>query len=152
METLNGLGPQLRSRILLVDDETSVRDSLYALLEGDGYEVLAASNGPEGLAIFRQSRPPIDLLVTDYNMPQMSGLELARECLRLRCELSVLYVSGSHPDEELQTDLQACKRGFLAKPFRAAELLRKARELLLVASNGQHSSGASVNHSGSPPK
>jgi CheY-like chemotaxis protein len=127
---------EVRSRILLVDDETSVRDSLYTLLEGDGYQVLAASNGPDGLAIFRQSVPPIDLLVTDYNMPEMSGLELARECLRLRRELSVLYVSGSRPDEELQADLQARKRGFLAKPFRSSELLRKARELLLVEQAG----------------
>jgi CheY-like chemotaxis protein len=128
---------ETRSRILLVDDENSVRDSLYTILERGGYEVLAASNGPDGLAIFRQSRPPIDLLVTDYNMPQMSGLELARECLRLRRELSVLYVSGSHPDEELKADLQAGKRGFLAKPFRGTELLRKARELLLVELTGQ---------------
>jgi len=125
------------SRILLVDDESSVRDSLYTLLERGGYEVLAASNGPDGLNIFRQSRRPIDLLVTNYNMPQMSGLELARECLKLRCELSVLYVSGSCPDEELQAELQARKRGFLAKPFRGAELLRKTRELLLADSPGQ---------------
>jgi CheY-like chemotaxis protein len=143
---------EVRSRILLVDDETSVRDSLYTLLESDGYRVLAASNGPDGLAIFRQSIPPIDLLVTDYNMPQMSGLELARECLRLRCELSVLYVSGCRPDEELQADLQARKRGFIAKPFRGAELLRKARELLFAESNGQHSFGSPTNHSGSLPE
>ena len=134
---MNNSHGDVRSKVLLVDDETSVRDSLYTLLEGDGYQVLAASNGPDGLAIFRQSIPPIDLLVTDYNMPQMSGLELARECSRLRRELSVLYVSGSRPDKELQADLQARKRGFLAKPFRAAELLRKARELLLVESAGQ---------------
>jgi CheY-like chemotaxis protein len=125
---------ELRPRILLVDDENFIRDSLYTILERAGYEVLAASNGPDGLTIFRQSRPPIDLLVTDYNMPQMSGLELARECLKLRCELSVLFVSGCRPDEELQAELQARKRGFLAKPFRGAELLHKTRELLLAES------------------
>ena len=92
----------MQPRILLVDDENAIRDSLYALLEGDGYEVLAASNGPDGLTIFRQSTPPIDLLVTDYNMPQMSGLELARACSLLSKELSVLYISGSHPDENLR--------------------------------------------------
>lgn len=70
-------------------------------------------------------------------MPRMSGLELARECSRLCAELSVLYVSGSRPDEELQADLQARNRGFLAKPFRGNDLLRKARELLLVESTGQ---------------
>jgi CheY-like chemotaxis protein len=128
---------EIGPRILLVDDENSVRDPLYTILERGGYEVLAASNGPDGLTIFRQARRPIDLLVTDYSMPHMSGLELARECSRLSGELSVLYVSGSGPDEELQAELQARKRGFLAKPFRGAELLRKTRELLLAESSVQ---------------
>jgi CheY-like chemotaxis protein len=122
-----------RPRVLLVDDENSIRHSLYELLETGGYEVLAASSGLEGLTIFRQSLHPIELLVTDYNMPKMSGLELARECSRLCNELSVLYVSGSRPDEELQ----APKRGFLAKPFRGHDLLRKAKELLLIQPSGQ---------------
>ena len=130
----------LSPRILLVDDEDSVRESLYTLLDHEGYEVLAASSGPEGLTIFRQSIRPIDLLVTDYNMPHMSGLELARECSRLYGGLRVLYVSGCRPDEDLRADLQAPKRGFLAKPFRGNDLLRKARELLLVES----AAGASV--------
>ena len=126
----------MQPRILLVDDDRAVRDSLYALLERDGYEVLAASNGPDALAIFRQSIRPIDMLLTDYNMPRMSGLELARECSRHCGELRVLYVSGSRPDEELKADLQALNHGFLAKPFRGADLLRQARELLLVESTG----------------
>jgi len=121
-----------RPRVLLVDDESSVRESLYTLLESDGYEVLAASNGPDALSIFRQSNWPIELLVTDCNMPQMSGVQLARDCSRLCNDLSVLYVSGSRPDEELEADLRERRRGFLAKPFRGSDLLRKARELLLI--------------------
>jgi len=117
-------------RIVLVDDDSSIRDSLYTLLESAGFEVLAASNGPDGLTIFRQSIRPVDLLVTDYNMPQMSGLELARECAYLFPDLRVLYVSGSSADEDLQADLQASRRAFLAKPFRGEDLLRKARALL----------------------
>jgi CheY-like chemotaxis protein len=123
---------EARSRILLVDDENSVRNMMYTILKGADYDVLAASGGPEALAIFRQSAPPVELLVTDYNMPAMSGLELARECLGLCGELRVLYVSGAHPDEELQADLQADKRAFLAKPFHLDDLLSKARELLLT--------------------
>jgi CheY-like chemotaxis protein len=73
----------VRSRILLVDDADPVRNLLYTLLESDGYEVLAASNGRDGLTICRQSLYPIELLVTDYTIPDMSGLELARECTRL---------------------------------------------------------------------
>ena len=70
-------GSNIRPRLLLVDDEDSVRNLLYGLLESDGYEVLAARNGTDGLAIYRHSIPPIELLVSDYNMPGMSGLELA---------------------------------------------------------------------------
>jgi CheY-like chemotaxis protein len=114
-----------------VDDERGVRDALHTLLESEGYEVLAASNGPEGLTIFRQSIRPIELLVTDYNMPGMSGLELARECSRVSRELCVLYVSGAHPDDQLRADLHERKRAFLAKPFRTDDLLCKARELLV---------------------
>ena len=135
MEKVNRKMPP---RILLVDDENSVRDSLYALLESAGYEVLAASNGPDGLTIFRQAAPPIDLLVTDYNMPRMSGLELARECSCLFPDLRVLDVSGSHPDEKLQADLQMGKRGFLAKPFRGDDLLRTTRALLEAEFSGRH--------------
>jgi len=127
----------LPPRILLVDDEKYVRESLYTVLEREGYEVLASSNGPDALSIFRLSVRPIELLVTDYNLPEMSGLELARECSRLSGELKVLYVSGSRPDEELRADLQAGQRGFLAKPFRAGDLLRKARELIQAESTGQ---------------
>jgi len=124
----------MQPRILLVDDENAVRNSLYELLESNGYEVLAASNGRDGLTIFRLSIRPIDLLVTDYNMPRMSGLELARECSLLSNDLRVLYVSGTRPDEDLEADLRAGRREFLAKPFRGTELLRKAKELLLVPS------------------
>ena len=125
-------GSDIRPRLLLVDDEDFVRNLLYGLFESDGYEVLAASNGTDGLAIYRRSNHPIELLVTDYNMPGMSGLDLARECTRLHRELGVLYVSGSPPGVELRRDLQGCRRGFIAKPFHARVLLRKARELLLT--------------------
>lgn len=132
----------LPPRVLLVDDEKYVRESLYTLLEREGYEVLASSNGPDALEIFRLSVRPIELLVTDYNMPEMSGLELARECSRLSGELKVLYVSGSRPDEELRADLQAAQRGFIAKPFRGGDLLRKARELVQAEPAGQLSLGS----------
>jgi CheY-like chemotaxis protein len=121
-----------RSRVLIVDDQNPLRNTLYKILESDGYDVLSASNGPDALTILRKSIHPVELLVTDYNMPKMTGLELARECSRLNSELKVLYISGSSPDEELRADLEERKRGFLAKPFRGADLLRKAKELLLM--------------------
>lgn len=127
----------LPTRVLLVEDDKSVRESIHARLEHDGFEVLEASNGPSALNLFRRSERPISLLVTDCQMPRMSGLELARECSRISGDLKVLYVSGSYPDEELQADLRAPTRAFLAKPFRGVELLQKAKELLLTESPGQ---------------
>jgi len=73
----------VRSRILLVEDQNSVRNSLYTVLGDAGYDVLAASDGAEGLSIFRQSTRPIEL--TDYHMPQKGRgddpLRKARELL-----------------------------------------------------------------------
>ena len=126
---LSHSGPIGRT-ILVVDDENKILILLHALLESAGFVVLAADNGPDAVAICSRSVNPIDLLVTDYNMPAMSGLEVARECTRIRSGLPVLYVSGAHPDEELQADLQAGKRAFVAKPFNGDDVIRKARELL----------------------
>ena len=120
-----------RRRILLVDDRNSVRDFVYTLLEGEGYEVLAARNGPEGLTIFHRSLHPVDLLVTDCEMPGMTGLELARACARSDRHVGVLYMSGSAPDAELQADLGKSRRAFLLKPFHGDELLRKVKALFV---------------------
>jgi CheY-like chemotaxis protein len=100
------------------------------LLESDGYEVFAARNGSVGLTVFHRSLRPIDLLVTDCNMPGMTGMELAHACARRNRDVAVLYMSGSVPDEELQADLETRKCAFLSKPFRGDDLLHKAKELL----------------------
>jgi CheY-like chemotaxis protein len=120
-----------RKRILLVEDRNSVRDYVYTLLESDGYEVLAARNGPEGLSIFHRSLHRVDLLVTDCEMPGMTGLELARACARRDPAVGVLYISGSGPDEDLKADLGAPRRAFLLKPFNGDELLRKVKKLFV---------------------
>lgn len=136
--------PAGRTRVLIVDDEDSLRNSLYRNLESEGYEVLAASNPTDALSICNKSVPPVELLVTDYNLPQMTGVELARECLRLNSKLRILYISGSNPDAGVRADMEGRKSGFLAKPFRKDELLRKAKELLLTDSAALWSSGRNL--------
>jgi two-component system, cell cycle sensor histidine kinase and response regulator CckA len=110
----------------------SLRKILYRILENGGYDVLSASSGAEAVAIFRRSSPPVDLLITDYNMPGMSGLEVGRECAAIDATLPVLYISGNYPDAELRTAMEQRKSGFLAKPFRKEELLRTCKEMLLM--------------------
>jgi CheY-like chemotaxis protein len=99
-----------------------------------GFRVLWANNGADALALCRDAEPPVDLLVTDYTMPGMTGLELASECCSLNDELAVLYISGSWPGDDLRADLTAKRSAFLAKPFRQAELLRGARAVLATES------------------
>lgn len=115
---------------LVVDDQEALTVLMRQSLENGGFQVLTANNGADALELVRGAAPPIDLLVTDYSMPGMTGLELAQECCRIDAELGVLYVSGSSPGDALRSDLNAERHGFLAKPFRASELLRSARALL----------------------
>jgi two-component system cell cycle sensor histidine kinase/response regulator CckA len=133
-----------RLRILIVDDDLSMRKILYRILENGGYDVLSASSGMEAVAILRRSSPSVNLLITDYNMPGMNGLELGRECSALNAALPVLYISGDHPDQELRADLDLRKRGFLAKPFRREELLRSCKEMLLKQPEPQWSARVSL--------
>jgi CheY-like chemotaxis protein len=119
-----------RRRILLVNDDDAVRGNINRLLENDGYEVIAAQNGVDALTIFHTSPQPIDLLVTDCDMPAMSGFELAQACLRRNRQVAILYISVSRPDEELRADLSIGRRGFLSSPFSEDDLLAKAGYLL----------------------
>jgi DNA-binding NtrC family response regulator len=117
-------------RILLVDDDNSLRDAVDVLLTSENFEVIPARNGRDGLTIFHRALRPIGLLVTDCEMPGMTGLELAQACARRNPRVAVLYISGALPNEELQEDLATRRRAFLAKPFGGEALLRKVRELL----------------------
>jgi CheY-like chemotaxis protein len=116
--------------VLVVDDDEILRRLICKTLETDGFRVLTAINGADALTACRDAKPPVELLVTDYSMPDMTGLQLARECCSLNPELNVLYVSGSWPGDALRRDLALGRRRFLAKPFLQSELLCNARAVL----------------------
>lgn len=116
--------------VLVVDDQEILMLLMCKTLEGDGFRVLWANNGQDALTLCRGAEPPVDLLVTDYRMPGMTGLELARECCNLNEALSVLFISGSSPGDDLQENLRLERRAFVAKPFRHSDLLRCAKTLL----------------------
>lgn len=116
--------------VLIVDDQDILRILMCKTFENGGFRVLTASNGADALRLFRDAEPQVDLLVTDYRMPGMTGLELACECSNLNEALSVLFISGSSPGNDLQENLRLDRRAFLAKPFRHSDLLRSATALL----------------------
>jgi CheY-like chemotaxis protein len=131
----------------VVDDQEILTLLMCKTLESGGFRVLSANNGRDALTLCRGAEPPVDLLVADYKMPGMTGLELARKCCGLNDELSVLYISGSWPGDDLREDLAMGNRTFLAKPFRQSDLLRSAKALLAtepVAAQSRQSYGTQL--------
>ena len=114
-----------RARILAVDDDTLISMSTVELLEDLGYEVVEANSGEEALEILRCDGP-IDLLLTDYAMPRMNGVELAEAARVLRPDLPVLVATGY---AELPTET-ALDLPLLGKPYRDAQLEEAVGKLL----------------------
>jgi CheY-like chemotaxis protein len=123
-------GPGAAGTILLVEDEPALRDLVRQVLSDDGYSVLVAGDGAEALRIAASHAGPIDLLVTDIEMPGMTGPRVAEAVVRARPAIRVLYVSG-YSDEAVQCDrLVGPARAFLSKPFGLDQLTRAIRELV----------------------
>ena len=114
--------------VLVVDDDPMVRDLETQVLRVQGYKVLAAEGAAEALRLARETAA-IHLLITDYWMPEVDGLELTRRFRAVHPETPVLMVSGSLPlIQNKADDLERLE--FLAKPFQFKELVHKVRTLL----------------------
>ena len=120
-------------KILLIDDETDILRVLSLSLKADGYEVLTATDGEQGLALFEKEKP--DIILTDVKMPGMDGIEVLREIKQRSDDSEVIIVTG-HGD--IDTAIEALQFGasdFINKPVRDKALavsLKRARERLEV--------------------
>ena len=122
-----------RETVLVVEDEAGVRRLVRLALERQGYKLLVASSGREAVALVEQHAGPIDLLLTDLVMPEMSGSELA-EILRARLPgLAVLLMSGYVQDDFVRHGVVTEEVTLLHKPFTLADLAAKVRETLDAA-------------------
>ncbi|MCK9460057.1 MAG: response regulator [Proteobacteria bacterium] len=122
--------PRGSETVLVVEDEDAVRRLTERILRAAGYRVLAASNGGEALLLCEKHGDAIDLLLTDVVMPQMGGRELFARLATISPGLRVLFTSGYTDDTIVHHGLLAPGTRFIGKPFNAAALARKVREVL----------------------
>src|SRR5690349_5508384 len=117
-----------KSRILVVDDEAAIRDSLRMTLEYEGYEFLGAATGQEGLALAEREAP--DLVLLDVKMPGMDGLEVLERLKAMNETLPVIVISGHGT---ISTAVEATHKGafnFVEKPFTSDRMLTDVRNAL----------------------
>jgi two-component system response regulator HydG len=117
-----------RKTILVVDDEVGIRESLQKILEKEGFEVRAASNGNEALKIIRSEN--VDLLVTDIRMAGMDGLELLKVCKSVSPFTEVIMITGY---ASVDTAVDSMKQGaydYITKPFKKADILRAVHKAI----------------------
>jgi len=125
--------PSTGTRILVIDDDESVRDSLKDLLSVHGYQVAVARDGREGLEVLHRQR--FDLVVTDLLMPNVDGIEIIREIRKHDASLKVLAISGGdHATHFLHLNAAQALGAddVLKKPFDEESLLAAIRRLTLA--------------------
>ncbi|CAD7779106.1 Signal transduction histidine-protein kinase AtoS [Candidatus Methanoperedenaceae archaeon GB50] len=118
-------------KLLLIDDEAPVREILGLSLRSEGYEVMTAASGKEGIEIFRRENPPI--VLTDIKMPGMDGIEVLKKIKQINPETEVIIITG-HGDMDLAIQsLQFEASDFITKPIKDEALavaLKRAKEKL----------------------
>ena len=116
--------------VLVVEDEKALRRAASRILSSAGYTVLEAADGAEALRMMEGHAGPLHLLLTDVIMPGLSGREVAERLGALRPGLKVLFSSGYADDAILRHGVLDQSVHFIAKPYTAAALTRKVREVL----------------------
>jgi len=111
-------------RILVVDDEASVRGAVAQVLREDGHQISAVASGEEALAVFRKE--PYPLVVSDIRLGSMDGLELLNEIKRIHSDTEVVIMTGHASMENAITAMRAGAYDYLVKPFEDLQLISNA--------------------------
>lgn len=115
-------------RILIIDDEEGMCWALDKLLTQDGYEVVTATSGRDGMGIFNSS--PVDLVLLDIKMAESNGLEILEQIRKTDSKVPVLIMTGY---SSMSIALEAMNRGatgYLTKPLKTSNLRETVRQLL----------------------
>ncbi|HXA44436.1 MAG TPA: response regulator, partial [Candidatus Angelobacter sp.] len=117
--------PVLRGtgRILVVDDVELLRDFAQNFLEMAGFTVLTAKNGEEAIRILETSAKPVDIILTDYNMPSMNGADLVKRVSANWPKIRFILASG-YLDEKTQADVRNQNATLILKPYTVDDLIK----------------------------
>lgn len=116
--------------VMVVDDEPVVRAATARVLQRLGFRAVVASAGEEALRMLASEDPPVDLLLTDFAMPRMTGRELLDRVREQYPALPTILMSGYAADDVTRTTLQHTPTRFLVKPFKMAELVEAIQAIL----------------------
>lgn len=122
--------PQSTERILFLDDEEMLVDVGTRMLTMIGYEVVGIDNCPEALEFFAREAGKIDLVITDYSMPKMTGVDFAKEVMRIKPGIPIILVTGFAEGSIQEKAKQAGILHFLMKPVNRHELAEAVRKAL----------------------
>jgi DNA-binding response OmpR family regulator len=117
----------VNERVLVVDDEPSVHEVVRAYLEREGFVVLSASDGREGLRMAEDRRPA--LIVLDLMLPDLSGEEIVRE-VRRRSDVPILMLTARSGEDDRVSGLELGADDYLTKPFSPRELVARIKAVL----------------------
>ena len=109
-------------RVLVIDDDEMMLNTLQDLLYRGGYEVLSTADGPQGITIFKERHP--ELVLLDFGLPSMNGLEVLRKIRDLDAQARVVVVTGHASDESAQVALRNGALSYLTKPVDPDALLQ----------------------------
>jgi CheY-like chemotaxis protein len=123
------------SKILIADDEDSMRQLVARAIAMDGHEIVTAQDGAEALEILTREDGAFDLLLTDIQMPVMDGIALALSAARDFPGLTILLMTGFADQRERASNLNALVHDVVTKPFSVADI-RTAVADALAAKNG----------------
>jgi DNA-binding response OmpR family regulator len=126
---LTGAGhhaPRMARTILVVDDETTLRETLVEALEAEGYRAIPAADGREALARFRSERP--DLVLLDLMLPELSGVEVCR-ILRAESAVPIIMLTARTSEVDKVVGLELGADDYVTKPFSLRELTARIRAI-----------------------
>jgi DNA-binding NtrC family response regulator len=118
----------MKPRILIADDEKTIRETISVILQDEGYETGTAADGKEALELL--NRQNFDLLISDLRMPEMDGLELIKNCLRICPQTSVIIITAYASVESAIEALRLGAYDYIIKPFNHDDLILRVKRLL----------------------